>query len=313
MRQEQSDIFSAELRERQDIPCRLFATAIQRNSLSGAYILTGRQKPDKLLVTKQIAAFLNCQNSDQGGSCLALKSPVFCQNCQWIFHDEHPQALIVLAGEQENKKIPVEKARLLSNELNKTSRYSRIVCIPQAEQDIFHAETANALLKSIEEPPERCHFFLFASSIENVLSTIVSRCQEIPIAGLGQEQDDFQLLQKLPGVIPEAKQTHSFLQEITDGQQLHHKLSLLLEEGIQPEELLDALMTSQLTHLRKQAAVNPAVSLYLQELQRLVQSAKLQLKHYVKEHNVLESFSYALVALRSKHLGEASAKTKLPT
>lgn len=180
-------IFEASLQERQAVAVRLLTSALAAKSLSNGYLLTGRAVADKWLIAKQLAAFLNCltRKSEELFSCVSNPSSSnggqLCQNCQWISEGEHPQAWLVLAGEGASGKIPVEKARLLTDELNKTSRYMRVVVIPQAEQEYLHAAPANALLKSIEEPHENALFLMFASASEQVLPTIVSRSQMIPV------------------------------------------------------------------------------------------------------------------------------------
>jgi hypothetical protein len=46
-----------------------------------------------------------------------------CQNCRWLFQDEHPKAWLVLSAEAgKSGKIPVEAARNLSEELARTSQ-----------------------------------------------------------------------------------------------------------------------------------------------------------------------------------------------
>ena len=181
------NIFGAALQGRQAIAVRLLTAALTRKSLANAYLLSGRALADKWLMARLVAAFLNCQSRQNSPepelwSCLT-KSDLddsYCQNCRWINDDEHPQAFLTLAGEGATGKIPVEKARKLTEELGKTSRYMRVVVIPQAEQDCLWTAPANALLKNIEEPQDNTLFLMFASSPEQVLPTIISRSQVLP-------------------------------------------------------------------------------------------------------------------------------------
>lgn len=324
-------IFSEELQDRQQLAFRLLQTAVERGSFANAYLLTGRQEADKWMLTKQLAAYFNCLSRLESKyfSCLTNKrnEEDYCQNCRWIARDEHPQAFLTLRSPGEGKKIPVEKARNLSQELSKTSKYTRIICIPNAEQDSFHAESANALLKSIEEPGQRCHFFLFATSAEAVLATIVSRCQQIPCSGKfssglwlktnensqidSPEEDPQETLDSIRSKMTD-KTRHclkvptggSFLQAANTGQELSRWLLELTENGFSTEDLLDILVSCDLALLGQSKALNEGTSLYLKRLIELAERAKQELSHYVKDHNVLESFSYELMDLRSAYLGD---------
>lgn len=63
---------------------------------------------------------------------------------------------------------------------------NRIVIIVRAER--MRGEAQNALLKTLEEPPAGTCLILTAESSEQLLTTIVSRCQELPILPVGEEQ-----------------------------------------------------------------------------------------------------------------------------
>jgi hypothetical protein len=53
-------IFPAALQERQPVASRLLSSALQRQSLSNGYLLSGRAVADKWLIAQHLAAFLNC-------------------------------------------------------------------------------------------------------------------------------------------------------------------------------------------------------------------------------------------------------------
>src|SRR5579883_2201008 len=116
-------IFEAELQERQPVASRLLTAALKRKSLSNAYLFSGRSIADKWLLAQRLAAFLNCisREADDYFSCISQpktsgsqsQHDSYCQNCRWIADGEHPQAWMILAGQGESGKIPVEKARQL--------------------------------------------------------------------------------------------------------------------------------------------------------------------------------------------------------
>src|SRR5271156_893912 len=116
-----SAMFDRALKERQKLACSIFEAAAQKGRLSHAYLLTGRAREDKLLLSRQLAAYLNCtgEQKSASGSCLVQVSDGFpacvCTNCRWIADNAHPQALMSLSGEEtKSGRISVEKARLLA-------------------------------------------------------------------------------------------------------------------------------------------------------------------------------------------------------
>ncbi len=114
---------------------------------------------------------LNCfEQPSEGVPCLK------CTACKAIEEEKHVDLSIVQA-EQEGGVIRIEQIRDLLNSLSLSPYMApyRMVLILRFERANLHA--ANALLKSLEEPPPHVLFFLTASREEDVLPTIASRCQ----------------------------------------------------------------------------------------------------------------------------------------
>jgi hypothetical protein len=322
-------IFEPALQERQELATRLLSSALSRRSLANAYLLTGRALADKWLIARRVAAYLNCLSRTDSVHCSCLsKSPDaadYCQNCRWIHDDEHPQAWIVLAGQGESEKIPVEKARQLTEELSKTSRYMRVVIVPKAEQEYLHMAPANALLKNIEEPQDNTLFIMFASSEEQVLPTIVSRSQVLPInktfnPGIWfsehEEQAQIEKISSLQSEFIHAARKRlsgtsslhgSLLKAVSESHELSHRLLALSDDdGYEAETLIDLICSAEQEVLRSSALKVEKVSRYLGKLMDLSENSKLELKHYVKKNNVLETFAYSLTQLRLEYLGDLS-------
>lgn len=322
----ETQIFDSQVQSRQGLATRLLSAALVRKSLANAYLLVGRADADKWLIARQLAAYLNCLNKtgDEHYSCLS-KSEVetqYCQNCKWIQSGEHPQAWITLIGQGESEKIPVEKARQLTEELGKTSRYMRTVVIPRAEQECLHTAPANALLKNIEEPQDNTVFMMFAPSAEAVLPTIVSRSQVLPInktfsAGLWLEEGERH--DKLVSVQSEfihsarkrlsgSSSLHgSLVKAVSESHDLMHRMIALTDDdGFDADELIDIVCGAELEVLKPHAKGSLRVAGYLSKLLELAEISKLELKHYVKKNNVLETFSYSLTQLRQEYLGDLS-------
>lgn len=330
-------IFDLQLNSRQPLATKLLEAAVRRGRLANAYLLTGRALDDKWLLARQMAAFLNClrvfgnsreqvllEELPMRRSCLVESPEALCQNCDWIVQDSHPQAWFNLSGEKAGQKVPVDKARALVGELQKTSRYFRVVIIPDATEEIFHRPAANALLKSIEQPPAgNCLFFMFATNAEAVLPTIVSRAQTIlasrPAAlslwshATNKEESDLEatlqaVRAKLVGNARRAwtpGQPFSPLKAICSGQELLGELTGLLESGALPDSLIDIIADSELEVLRTQALGDDrGAAAYLSAVLVLSENTKEQMEHYVKPATAIESFVYSLNNLRAQHQGE---------
>jgi len=131
-----------------------------------------------------IARLLNCKK-DKNYDCN-------CLDCNWIINGEHPAVLtfsrIENKPEDDDSKIviSVKQANMIKQSLMNSSDFHRvfIFCDRDEDENIaglnrfnFQEETANALLKTIEEPPQNTTFFFLTRDKEDLISTIISRSQ----------------------------------------------------------------------------------------------------------------------------------------
>lgn len=343
------NLFSADLVKRQAVATRLLANGIEQERLAHALLLTGRAYLDKWLIARQLAAYLNCAKEDklaQGacmlqwqadavdddGSALTELSDAAqkaltgaCQNCRWLFQDEHPKAWLVLSAEAgKSGKIPVEAARNLSEELARTSNYVRVVIVSEANEAAFHRPAANALLKTIEEPKSPSLFLLFSQTSDDVLTTIVSRCQVVPLnnrvednvgpialltvvntgataagAASGGESKSKQLVRR---ELLEKLGTFAFVQKLKAGSKdalaLSAALQQLIDDDYEPDLLIDSLITLELKAIGAAKLSNFKASSYLSKLLKLSEDAKRQIDQYVSKKGVCESFVLTWLDLR---------------
>ncbi len=179
-----------------------------RARLPHALLLKGPQGIGKLDFAMNIARSLLCQTPlADGWACQA------CPSCHWFEQETHPDfrllqpdALSETEDDDEregskkkkpSRKISVEQIRTLSNFTNLSAHQGgyRVVIIHPAEA--MNASAANALLKTLEEPPERMLIILVSHKPQQLLPTILSRCLKLaaamptPEAGIAwlQQQD----------------------------------------------------------------------------------------------------------------------------
>ncbi len=158
---------------RGELITKTFFRLCDKSGLAPAYLLSGPDSKPKHKIAQELCLYLNCLSESK--PCLT------CLNCKWILSATHPNTPLYLKPQEESKKpvIKVEDCEILQAQLAKTDNCFRVVIIEDAGSSCFKADTANKLLKTIEEPPSNTVFILFARDRELVLNTIVSRAQEI--------------------------------------------------------------------------------------------------------------------------------------
>jgi len=144
-----------------------------RDRLRHAYLFTGPQGVGRQTLAIQFAQALNCTNPPgDGGFCGA------CRDCRQTRSLTHPD-LSLLVPDEGHKDIRIDQVRDLQRTLSLspyagTYRIAFLVDFQRATD-----QAANALLKTLEEPPDRVVMLLTANTPEGLLPTIVSRCEVI--------------------------------------------------------------------------------------------------------------------------------------
>ncbi len=146
---------------------------LDQSSFASATLLAGSQGLGIFNLAEQFARSIMCST--------ASSEPCgFCHGCDLMQSGNHPD-YHVIKPEKEGKAITVDQIRQCNRIAQESSQLSgyRLFIIEPAEA--MNESAANALLKTLEEPPEKCVFILIASKANALLPTIVSRCQQIAI------------------------------------------------------------------------------------------------------------------------------------
>jgi DNA polymerase-3 subunit delta' len=160
----------------QDRVVNLLRRAIERARVPHAYLFSGPAGAPLVDTALALAAALNCQTA-KGDACGE------CDACAKIIGGIHPD-VVTLVREGAANIVPIESVR---NQV-----IGRIGLPPhEADVRVFIVEeatamappAANALLKTLEEPPARTLFVLCTTAPEQLLPTIRSRCQRVRFAG----------------------------------------------------------------------------------------------------------------------------------
>ena len=154
------------------------------HTLSQCILFYGNDLDAQYTLAREIARLLNCQKN-KSDDC-------DCLNCKWILDNSHPAVLTISKydnkPEDDDSKtvISIKQANMIKESLVNTSEFHRvfIFCdrndngkISGLNPNNFQAETANSLLKIIEEPQPGVTFIFLTRYIDDVLSTIISRSQ----------------------------------------------------------------------------------------------------------------------------------------
>lgn len=151
-------------------------------------LFKGARGIGKLDIAMQFARGLLCEHPDESGFACGS-----CPSCHWFGQGSHPDFRLLqseaqslegeesediksASGKKPSKQISVDQVRGLGDFLGMTAHQGgrRVVIINPAEA--MNVNAANALLKSLEEPPQGVLFILVAHKPQQLLPTILSRC-----------------------------------------------------------------------------------------------------------------------------------------
>jgi len=164
-----------------------------------ALLFTGPKGIGKRLLAEQLASLRLCLAP--AGTTVCGR----CDSCHWIAAGTHPDLMVLESaaeasestneeeggaesdptpakGKKPSRQILIEQVRNLLNRIELTAHAGpgRVILIDHADQ--LNSNAANALLKTLEEPPARTIFILITAAEERLPVTVRSRCRRVPIS-----------------------------------------------------------------------------------------------------------------------------------
>ena len=159
-----------------------FKRLIDSKSLPHAILLSGPEGVGKHEFSKSLTSAILCQQQNEVG--LACGE---CKHCNLLEANTYPDFVHVQPNEDKNT-IPIDDIRELISKLHLTRHFDayKIALIEQA--DSMNVNAANALLKTLEEPPEETIIILVTSEPLKLPATVRSRCQFVPFYSPTKQQ-----------------------------------------------------------------------------------------------------------------------------
>ena len=157
----------------QDVLVKTLTTAINTGRIAHAYIFTGIRGTGKTSTARILAKALNCLSSDGP----TAKPCGVCENCRAIAAGQHIDVMEIDAASHtgvDNMRDILDAAQYRPT----NGRYKVYII---DEVHMLSTSAFNALLKTLEEPPEHVVFILATTEIRKVPVTILSRCQRFDL------------------------------------------------------------------------------------------------------------------------------------
>ena len=175
-----------ELLINQERPIRILTTLLKNRTLPHALLFTGTAGVGKQAAALALAMACNCRGesasfSIDNGLDLAAVKPLIgscgvCKSCRKIAAGHHPDIIQI---KPSGAFIKIDQIRTLLQTLSMKPYEAETRVVILSEAHCMNAAASNALLKILEEPPDRSLLVLIAARKSSLLPTIASRCQSV--------------------------------------------------------------------------------------------------------------------------------------
>lgn len=147
---------------------RHFKSSMERGKVSHAYILNGEKGSGKRTLATVVAKMLQCE-SGQPDPCGT------CKSCLQVESGNQPDIIWVQHEKPNVVSVDEIRTQILDDiDLKPYSSQYKIYVVPDAQ--LMNPQAQNALLKTLEEPPEYAVLMLLTNNIDTFLPTVLSRC-----------------------------------------------------------------------------------------------------------------------------------------
>jgi len=163
-------------------PVRILTAFLHKETIPHALLFTGIDGVGKNRIATLLAMTANCAQAPPARNGTELSQPAglhpcgACRSCRKIEKGIHPDIVRI---QPDGRTIRIHQIRTLIETLSLKPMEARRRFVIVEQADTMRPAAANALLKTLEEPPDRTILILLAGQPADLLPTIVSRCRHV--------------------------------------------------------------------------------------------------------------------------------------
>ncbi len=157
---------------------RTLKNQVETGRIAHAYLFCGSRGTGKTSTAKILSRAINCENPDHGDPCCS------CESCQRLLKGESLDVQEIDAASNNG----VDQVRDLRDTVQYPPQYGKYKVYIIDEVHMLTTAAFNALLKTLEEPPEYVVFILATTEPQKVPATILSRCQRFDFGRIPASQ-----------------------------------------------------------------------------------------------------------------------------
>ena len=264
------------------------ALTASNRALPQSILFWGSDFDSQYILAKEIARILNCKG-DKSDNC-------DCLNCRWINENTHPAVMTISKvdnkpeDDESKTVISVKQSQMIKETLMTASEFHRvfIFCDRDSEGNIqglnhmnFQDETANSLLKIIEEPQSGVTFIFLTRYTDDVLPTILSRSQAFFVPSKNIRNYDYSPIE---GIFTDY--LNFSRKDIFDISQSLQNLT----SDYSPETILESIQNYILALIK----ANPKCTKLIEHI-RITEEAKKQAKLGIKPINIFDDLCLKII------------------
>ncbi len=160
----------------QDIAVKILKNSLNNNKINHAYLFSGPRGTGKTTMAKIYAKLVNC---------LDLKDGIACEKCKNCIEINNSTMDVIEIDAASNNGV--DEIREIRNNVSLSCSTLNYKIYIIDEVHMLTIGAFNALLKTLEEPPEHIIFILATTDIQKVPTTIISRCQCINFESISEK------------------------------------------------------------------------------------------------------------------------------